>query len=95
MLLRGGRRDGIEISYASVGLVVWVLLRLERLLEGRATSRRGYAGDTAGTRLEGATMRYIARDKDKLPTTGHADERASGEPAAEFGHYAEKGVRPA
>jgi hypothetical protein len=76
-------------------LVVRVLLRLERLLEGRATSRRGYAGDTAGTKLEGATMRYIARDTDKLPTTDHAGEREPREPAAEFGHYAEKGVRPA
>jgi hypothetical protein len=45
--------------------------------------------------LRGATMRYIARDKDKLPTTDHAGEREPREPAAEFGHYAEKRVRPA
>ncbi len=40
-------------------------------------------------------MRCIARDKDKLPTTGQAGKRQSGESAAEFGYYAEKGVRPA
>jgi hypothetical protein len=97
VLLRGGRRAEIEISYSSVGLNTRVLLRLEMSLEGRATSQRGYAGETVGTRLEGgATMGCIANDKDKqLPTTDQAGTEESGELVAEVVYHAEKGVRSA
>ncbi len=52
-------------------------------------------GDTAGTRLEGATIGFIVREEDKLSTTDQAGTRESGEPVVGFGYYAEKGVRPA